>query len=70
MDLVSGACRKRYDKLLNELQKDYTKGGNNYPGNTVKAYNLPNHYKRDQTPVVQHCGDKGLRLTNIEDRKG
>ena len=47
IDLISGACRKRYDKLLTELQNDYAKGNNNYPGNVGKAYNLLEHYKRD-----------------------
>ena len=37
MGLISDACRKRYDKLLTELQNDYTKGNNNYLGNIVKA---------------------------------
>ena len=36
----------------------------------MKAYNLPEYYKRDQIPVVQHRGDEVLRFTNIEDRKG
>ena len=70
MALTSGACRKRYGKLLTELQNDYVKGSNNYPGNVVKAYNLLEHYKRDQTLLVQHCGDEGLIFAKIEDEKG
>ena len=65
MDPTSGACRKRYGKLLTELQNDYMKGNNNYPGNVVKEYNLLDHYKRDQTLLVQKIGDKGLNFANI-----
>ena len=70
MALISGACRKRYSRLLTELQNYYTKGNNNYLGNIVKAYNLLDHYKRNKTTVVQNCGDEGLSLANIEDGKG
>ena len=70
MDPTSGACRKRYGKLLTELQNDYMKGNNNYPGNAVRAHNLLEHYKRDQTLLVQHRGDEGLSFANIEDEKG
>ena len=47
MAITSGPCRKRYGKLLTELQNDYAKGNNNYPGNVGKAYNLLEHYNRD-----------------------
>ena len=36
----------------------------------MKAYNLLEHYKRDQTLLVQHCGYEGLSFANIEDGKG
>ena len=62
MDLILGACRKRYGKLLTELQNDYTKGNNNYPENIIKSYNLLGQYKRDQTPAVKHRGDEGIRF--------
>ena len=47
MAVIPGACRKQCGKLLTELQNDYMKGNNNYPGNVVKAYNLLENYKRD-----------------------
>ena len=68
MALILGACRKRYGKLLTELQNDYMKGNNNYPGNVVKEYNLLKHYKRDQTLLVQHRGDTGLSFVNMSGR--
>ena len=70
MDLILGACRNRYSKLLTELQNHYTKGNNNYPGNIVRAYNILEHYKRYPNPVVQNRGYKGLSFANIEDGKG
>ena len=36
---------KRYGRLVEELENDYTKGNNNYPINMVKAYKLINEYK-------------------------
>ena len=65
MALILGACRKRYSKLMTELQNDYTKGNNNYPRNVVKEYNLLEHYKRNQTPVLQHRRDEELSFANI-----
>ena len=70
MDLILGACRKRYGKLLTELQNDYTKGNNNYPENIIKSYNLLGQYKRDQTPAVKHRGDEGIRFRKNRVREG
>ena len=36
---------KRYGRLVEELENDYTKGNNNYPTNMVKSYQLINEYK-------------------------
>ena len=58
MDLISGPCRKRYGKLLTELQNDYVKRNNYYPGNVVKAHNLLEHCKRDQTLLVLTTGTR------------
>ena len=38
--------RRRYGKLLEELENDFTKGHNNYPSDMVKAYQLLNEYKQ------------------------
>ena len=35
----------------------------------MKAYNLLEHYKRDQTLLVKNHGHKGLSFVNIEDGK-
>lgn len=37
--------KRRYGKLLKELENDFTKGHNNYPPDMVKAYQLLNEYK-------------------------
>ena len=42
---------KRYGRLAEELENDYTKGNNNYPTNMVKAYQLINEYK-SWTPIT------------------
>ena len=36
---------KRYGRLAEELENDYTKGNNNYPTNMLKAYHLIDEYK-------------------------
>ena len=35
---------KRYGRLVEEMENDYTKGNNNYPTNIVIAYQLINEY--------------------------
>ena len=37
---------RRYERLIEELENDYTKGNDNYPRNMVKAYQFFNKYKR------------------------
>ena len=37
---------KRYGRLIEEFENDYTKGNDNYPHNMVKAYQLLNEYKQ------------------------
>ena len=37
---------KRYERLIEELENDYTKGNDNYPQNMVKAYQFLNEYKQ------------------------
>ena len=44
--LVVNSNLKRYGRLIEELEKDYTKGNDNYPCNTVKAYQLLNEYNQ------------------------
>ena len=43
---VMNSDLKRYGRLIEELENDYTKGNDNYPRNMVKAYQLLNEYKR------------------------
>ena len=37
---------KRYGRLIEEVENDYTKVNDNYPCNIVKAYQLLNEYKQ------------------------
>ena len=37
---------RRYGRLIEELENDYTKGNDNYPCNMVKCYQLLNGYKQ------------------------
>ena len=37
---------RRYERLSEDLEKDYTKGNGNYPCNMVKDYQLLNEYKQ------------------------
>ena len=48
---VTASDPKRYDRLVEELENDYTKGNNNYCTNMVKAYQLINEYK-SWTPIT------------------
>ena len=41
--------RKRYGRLLEELENDYTKGNSNYPTNLVTVYRMVSEYKNWQT---------------------
>ena len=40
--------RKRYERLLEELDNDYTKGNSNYPTDIVTAYRMISEYKNWQ----------------------
>ena len=40
--------RKRYGRLLEELENDYTKGNSNFPTNLVTAYRMISEYKNWQ----------------------
>ena len=42
---ISQADPKRYGRLKEELENDYTKGTDSYPQDMVKAYQLINEYK-------------------------
>jgi hypothetical protein len=44
--------RRRYGKLLEELENDYTKGNDDYPQTLVKAYHLLCEYKHYQPKFV------------------
>ena len=43
--LIQHADPKRFKKLQDELENDYTKGNDNYPKSVVKAYQLLNDFK-------------------------
>ena len=40
--------RKRYSRLLEELDNDYTKGNSNYPTDLVTAYRMISEYQNWQ----------------------
>ena len=61
---------KFYRKLVTKLQNDFTKENIKYPKSVVKAYNLLEHHRRDQVPVTQYRGDKGINFANIKGIKG
>ena len=44
--------RRRYGKLLVELENDFTKGNGDYPDTLVKAYHLLSEYKHYQPKFV------------------
>ena len=44
--------RRRYGKLLEEIENAFTKGNNNYPETLVKAYHLLSEYKHYQPKFV------------------
>ena len=44
-EFISQANPKRYGRLKEELENDYTKGTYSYPQDMVKAYQLLNEYK-------------------------
>ena len=46
--LLCQSDRKRYGRLLEELENDYTKGNSNYPTNLVTAYRMISEYKKWQ----------------------
>ena len=64
---------KRYGRLVEELENEYTKGNKNYPTNMVKAYQLINEYNswtpRTSLPEVsgvafyQHGNSKAAQRT-------
>ena len=45
-EFVINSDLRRYGRLIEELENDYTKGNDNYPRNMVKACQLLNEYKQ------------------------
>ena len=45
-EFVINSDLRRYRRLIEELENDYTKGNENHPRNMVKAYQLLNEYKK------------------------
>ena len=54
---ISQADPKRYGRLKEELENDYTKGTDSYPHDMVKAYQLLNEYKH-WTPIISQADPK------------
>ncbi len=49
---IAQCDKKRYGRMLEELENDYTKGNNNYAQDRVKAYQLLNEYKHWKLKTV------------------
>ena len=58
--LIQQVDQKRYGKLQEELENDYTKGNNNYPVTIVKSYQLLNDSKYSHARSDSVGGGKGI----------
>jgi hypothetical protein len=57
----------RFGKLLEDLENNYTKGGNNYPTTVTSAYNLVVNYKNYQKPATRLINNsEGVSFANVE----
>ena len=66
--LIQQADKKRFYKLQEELENDYTKGHNNYPTNMVKAYQLLTEFKSTQFRADSNTSTQGIAFT--QQKKG
>ena len=57
-----GSDRRRYGKLIDELQNDFTKNSNTYPKTVTEAYNLLINYKNTNWNFSKETGE-GLQFT-------
>ena len=59
---ISQADTRRYGRLKEELENDFTKGSDTYPQDMVKAYQLLNKYK-NWTPKHQIQESTGVAFS-------
>ena len=60
--LISQVNPRRYGRLKEELENDFTKGSDTYPQDMVKAYQLLNEYK-NWTPKHQIPESTGVAFS-------
>jgi hypothetical protein len=66
---LSGADKAHYGRLVEDLENDFTKGNNTYPGTLNAAYNLVVNYRNYQRPASRIFNDsEGMTFTNVEKR--
>ena len=75
--LLFQSDRKRYGRLLEELENDYTKGNSNYPTDLVTVYKMIREYKNwqphssvpesDGVAFVQGTRGRPNNVNQIED---
>ena len=70
--MLCRAVRGRYDKLMEELQNNFTKGNKKYPANMTEAYNLLVKYKTNQSnPETRLVYDsEDVLFSNVIGSKG
>jgi hypothetical protein len=66
-----GSDRKRYRKLIENLENDHVQRNDKYPKTLVEAYNLLIHWKQDPKNLMQVLGSTsdGVAFTNIGDKQ-
>jgi hypothetical protein len=67
MAFLHAVKKLRYDKLIDELEKDFTKGTNNYPYNVTRAFHLVVNHKGQ--PRVVSClfnDSEALSFANVD----
>jgi hypothetical protein len=54
--LLLSADKKRYGKLIEDLENDFLMGTNNYPQMQVETHNLLIHWKQDPKNLIRVLG--------------
>ena len=69
--MLYGDYQRRYRKLVEELQNDFTKGNGNQPENTTDENNLLIIYKPSYNPPTRLVDDsEEVSFTNVGGNKG
>jgi hypothetical protein len=65
--MLTAADVTRYSRLLEDLDKDYTKGNDNYPHTVTDAYNLIIKYRQARPTARIYHDTEGVAFANIEE---